>query len=362
MLRFAGWAFLLPLVAMGVWGYFLCVDAGVFLTIPPKAVGFCSPVLSGGVVGVEDLAIDEDTHLAYLSGYDRREQAKGAPVRGAIWVYDLQQQEAAPVDMTAGALPEGFLPHGISLFRGADGKRTLFAVNHAGGKHTIEIFDVDGKTLTHRQTVSGDALVSPNDVVGVGPDSFYVTNDHAYVSGWMRTVEDFGRFRVSTVQYFDGKIFMAAIRGLGGSNGINVSSDGKSLYVSAASERTVYAYDRNLQTGALTRRSAVEVPGFPDNIDVESDGNLLVAVHSKIFELLAHAQDPAKLSPSHIMLLTADGKGGFTPKTIYYNNGEEISGASVAAAYGPALLIGSIFEHKILSCYWKDRPGFDVHD
>lgn len=362
MLRFAGWTFLAVLVVVGVWGYFLCVDAGVFLTIPPKAVGFCNPVSSGGVVGVEDLAVDEDTKLAYLSGYDRRASAKGAPVRGAIWVYDLQQHDAAPVDVTAGALPNGFLPHGISLFRAPDGKRTLFAVSHAGGKHTIEIFDVDGKTLTHRRTVSGDALVSPNDVVGVGPDSFYVTNDHAYVSGWMRTAEDFGRLRVSTVQYFDGKSFATAITGLGGSNGINVSSDGKSLYVSAASELTVYVYDRDVLTGVLTRRGAVKVPGFPDNIDVEADGDLLVAVHSKVFALLAHAQDPSKLSPSHILLLSADGKGSFTPATVYYNTGEEISGASVASAYGPAMLIGSIFEHKFLSCYWKDRPGFDARD
>lgn len=362
MLRYAGWAFLLLLAAAGVWGYFLCVDAGVFLTIPPKAVGFCNPVSSGGVVGVEDLAIDEESHLAYLSGYDRRANAKGVRVRGAIWVYDLQQHDAAPVDATAGALPEGFLPHGISLFRAADGKRTLFAVSHAGGRHSIEIFDVDGKTLTHRQTVTGDALVSPNDVVGVGPDSFYVTNDHANVSGWSRTIEDFGRFRLTTVQYFDGRVFRTAITGLGGSNGINVSADGKSLYVSAASERAVHVYDRDPQSGAVSPRAIVPVPGFPDNIDVESDGTLLLAIHSKIFDLLAHGQDPAKLSPSHVMLLIPDGKGSFTPRTVYYNNGGEISGASVAAAYGPAMLIGSIFEHKFLSCYWKDRPGFDVHD
>jgi len=362
MLRFAGWATLLLLAAVGVWGYFLCVDAGLFLVIPPKSVGFCSPVTTGGVVGVEDLAIDQDAHLAYLSGYDRRESAKGLKVRGAIWVYDLQQQEAAPVDATAGALPDGFLPQGISLFIGADGKRTLFVISHAGGKHSIEIFDVDRKMLTHRRTIAGHALVSPNDVVGVGTDSFYVTNDHANVSGWNQTIEDLGRFRVTTVQYFDGKAFMTAISGLGGSNGINVSADGKSLYVSAASERAVHVYDRDPQTGSVTPRAVVPVPGYPDNIDVESDGSLLLAIHSKIFDLLAHVQDPAKRSPSHVMLLTADGRGSFTPRTIYYNNGEEISAASVASAYGPAILIGSIFEHKFLSCYWKDRPGFDAHD
>jgi hypothetical protein len=52
------------------------------------------------------------------------------------------------------------------------------------------------------------------------------------------------------------------------------------------------------------------------------------------------------------MLLRADGKGGFVPETIYYNKGQEISGASVAAAARGRLLIGPIFQSKILDCPW----------
>lgn len=190
-----------------------------------------------GVVGVEDIAVDGEIGLAYLSGYDRRALFAGQKVRGAIWTYALNILNDTPVDATATALPGGFQPHGISLFRGSDGKKTLFVINHAGGKHSIEIFDVNGALLSHRRTVTGAGLVSPNDIVGVGPDWFFVTNDHANVSGWMRTVEDFGRLPLSTMQFFNGQDFSTALTGLGGSNGINMSSDGRSLYVSAASER-----------------------------------------------------------------------------------------------------------------------------
>jgi arylesterase/paraoxonase len=316
----------------------------------------CRAVTGGGIVGVEDLTIDPETKLAYLAGYDRRAAFTGKPTRGAIWVYDMNAPDAAPVDATAAALPGGFWPHGISLYRGADGKKTLFAISHASGKHSVEIFDVDGATLTFRRTVTDPAMVSPNDIVGVGADAFYVTNDHANPTGWMRTAEDYLRLRQTTAQFFDGQTFTTALSGIGGANGINVSADGKSLYLSAASELTVYVYDRDLATNKLTQRAAVAVPGFADNLELLSNGDLLLGLHSKVLELVAHVADAAKPSASHIMHLRADGKGSFMPQTVYYNLGDEISGVSVGASVDKRLLIGSIFEAKILDCSWQAAP------
>lgn len=351
--RILGLAFVALLITFGVWLYYFLQAAGVFQDIKPRALEACRTV--SGVVGVEDLAIDTELGVAYLAGYDRRAGARGT-VRGAVWVYDLNAPDAAPIDMTASALPDGFAPHGISLYRGADGKRTLFVINHAGGKHSIELFDVAGATLTHRRTVTGAALVAPNDLVGVGADAFYVSNDHGNPTGWMRTAEDYLRLKLSTVQYFDGNAFSTALENIGGANGINVSADGRSLYLSAASELTVYVYDRDPATAALKQRAAVAVPGFADNIDVLANGDLLLGVHTKIFDLLAHVGDAAKRSPSHILHLRADSKGSFAPETIYYNDGAELSGASVAAASGKRLLIGPIFEAKVLDCTWASAP------
>ncbi len=356
VLRTLGWLLLLFLAAAGVWVYFFLHAAGVFLNIDTKAVGVCTPVNGGGVVGVEDIAVDGETSLAYLSGYDRRASIAGQKVRGAIWTYALNISNDVPVDATAIALPGGFQPHGISLFRGSDGRKTLFVINHAGGKHSIEMFDVNGALLSHRRTVTGAGLVSPNDIVGVGADWFFVTNDHANVSGLMRTAEDFGRLPLSTVQFFDGREFSTALSGLGGSNGINISADGRSLYVSAASERRVYVYNRDPQTNSLAPRASIDVPGFADNIDVLANGDLLLGLHSKILDFLAHVGDAKKLSPSHVMHLKADGKGSFVAETIYYNMGEEISGASVGASAGKRLLIGAVFDPKILNCSWEAAP------
>lgn len=342
------WILLILVIALGAWVYFFLDAAGVFLDIKPKELGACKPVT--GVVGVEDLTIDPETKLAYLSGYDRRAVFAGQNPAGSIWVLDLNTPDAAPVDASAGLVATGFQPHGISLYRAPDGKKTLFAINHANKRHTIEVFDVNGPTLTHRGTVSGPELVSPNDIVGVGSDSFYVTNDHANAAGFMRTLEDYLRLRMTTVQFYDGAKFSTALSGIGGANGINVSVDGKSLYLSAASERMVHVYDRDPGTNVLTERATVAVPGFADNIELLADGNLLLGLHSKILELLAHVGDASKPSPSHIMRLVNNGQGGFTPETVYYNLGDEISGASVGASIDNRVLIGAIFDAKILDC------------
>lgn len=355
MFRVLGWLLLVVLIAVGVWAYFFAQAAGLFLDLKPVPLA-CRAVTGGGIVGVEDLTIDPETKLAYLSGYDRRARNALKPTRGAIWIYDVNAPDAAPVDATAAALPDGFWPHGISLYRGADGKRTLFVISHANGKHSVEVFDVDGPTLTHRRTVTGEALLSPNDIVGVGPESFYVSNDHAYPTGWQRTAEDYLRLRMTTVQFFDGQAFTTALSGIGGANGITVSADGASLYLSAASELTVYVYDRDLATNKLTQRASVAVPGFADNLEVLANGDLLLGVHSKVLELVAHMRDPAKPSASHVMHLRADGKGSFIPQTIYYNLGDEISGASVGASVDKRLLIAPIFEAKILDCAWEAAP------
>lgn len=355
MFRILGWLLLVVLTGVGIWAYFFAQAAGVFLDLKPVPLA-CRAVTGGGVVGVEDLTIDPETKLAYLSGYDRRAAFSGKPTRGAIWIYDMNAPDAVPVDATAAALPEGFRPHGISLFRGGDGKKALFVISHAGGKHSVEIFDVEGATLTFRRTVTDPAMVSPNDIVGIGPDAFYVSNDHANPMGWMRTAEDYLRLRQTTVQFFDGQTFTTALSGIGGANGINVSADGKSLYLSAASELTVYVYDRDLATNKLTQRAAVAVPGFADNLEMLANGDLLLGLHSKVLELVAHIADPAKPSPSHIMHLRADGKGSFIPQTVYYNLGDEISGVSVGASVDKRLLIGAIIEAKILDCAWEAAP------
>jgi arylesterase/paraoxonase len=347
--------FLILLIAAGIWGYFFLQAAGYFRTMEAKFDGTCKPVTANGFAGPEDITIDTETNIAYLSGYDRRAAMAGHPAPGAIWAYNLADQNAQLVNLTPDA-DAAFLPHGISLYRAPNGKKTLFVINHGADRQSVDIFDVDPGKLTHRRTVTGADLISPNDIVGVGSDQFFVTNDHANAQGFQRQLEDYLRLKLTTVRYYDGAKFYPALKDIGGANGINATPKGDTLFVSAGSEQKVYVYDRNLQTGAITQRAAVEVPGYADNIELLPDGSFLLGVHSKILDLLQNVSNPAHPSPSRIMRLMPDGHGSYTAADVYVNMGQEISGASVGAAFGKRLLIGDIFEPKFLDCDWPSGP------
>ncbi|MGB0929850.1 MAG: hypothetical protein ACPGVB_03690 [Chitinophagales bacterium] len=58
----------------------------------------------------------------------------------------------------------------------------LWVINHVEGKHSIEIFHLRGDSLTHLETLKEDMMINPNDIVAVGENEFYFTNDHTYTS------------------------------------------------------------------------------------------------------------------------------------------------------------------------------------
>ena len=322
---------------------------GVFRVLEVKSVGACRAAT--GLTGAEDITIDPKTGMAYLSAYDRRSAKEGKTVAGGLYAYDLAAAVPGLFNLTPEA-DKNFLPHGLSFYRGPDGVASLFVINHGGGKHAVEIFDLTPEGLVHRETIESEALVSPNDLVAVGPRSFYVTNDRGTRPGPMRLAETYLRLRLTNVHYFDGEKFIESLSGIGGANGINVSADGATLYLAASFEQKLYIYDRDKKTGSLTKQAGVALEGRPDNIERLDDGSLLVAIHSKALALRDHWNDPEALSPSHLVRVKR-GEAGYTAQTIYLNEGEAISAATVGAAYKGRLVIGSIFEPKFLDCRWN---------
>jgi arylesterase/paraoxonase len=314
--------------------------------LEPQSAGICTIV--PGVSGPEDHTIDPETGIVYLSGYDRRAMAQGhAPTPGAIWAYDLKDPQAVPVNLTPDA-DAGFLPHGISLYIGADGARRLFVINHGNAQQAVDIFDVTPTGLVKVKTVSGDLLRTPNDLVAVSPDAFYFSNDHRYLpTDTLRPLEDYLGLPLTDVVYFDGESFSVAASRVAGANGINVSADGATLYLSAARGGALNIYDRDPQTATLTLQSTIGLPGLPDNIELLPDGTLLVALHPKALALLAHFADEGVDAPSNIVHV--DPAIGVV-ETVFMSLGEDISAASTGARYGDRLIIGAIFDNKFLDC------------
>jgi arylesterase/paraoxonase len=336
----------LILTLIAAWVFWILDRAGEFKALAPHFDGTCTQVT--GLVGTEDLTIHPRTGVAYLSSCDFRSVLAGEPTKCSIYAYDLNAPSPRPVDLVPDASP-GFLPHGISLHVAADGAGTLFAINHAGGRHTIEVYDVGPTGLTHRATLSDTALVSPNDLVAVTPTQVYVTNDHRHPSGLMRTVEEYFRRPWTNVVMWDGSAFREVAGGIQLANGINVSHDGRTLYVASAIGQDIRVYDRDAATGALTLRTEIPLGTAPDNIEVDADGALWIGAHPKLVTIVRYMSGAIDVAPSQVLRIVPTRDGGDV-REVYLNDGEQLSGASVAAVRGKRLLIGPIADSKFLDC------------
>lgn len=325
--------------------------AGVFDEVRPVP-RVCKTLTD--VTGVEDIAVDSKDGLVFLSATDRRAIAQGKPSKAdGIYTAALAHPESG-FKRLDGA-PDLFHPHGISLYRAPDGSLTLMAVNHMTPERSaVDVFEVDtangAARLKETGDIQGDKLIHPNDVAAVGKDQFYVTNDHGSRTELGMTLENYLTLPRANVLFFDGMIFREAATGLVFANGINVSPDGNHVYVAESTARRVQTFKRDPFTGRLTPENAFAFPSGPDNIDVGDKGDLWIAGHPKMFDLVTYASDPSKPSPTEIFHVRVAGGIPQSAEPIYVNPGREIGAGSVGAQAGKNIFIGSIFDPKILEC------------
>ncbi|MFP2909946.1 strictosidine synthase family protein [Pyxidicoccus sp. 3LFB2] len=324
-------------------------DAGQFKQLAPHFAGRCSPV--SGMPGAEDITFHPTLGYAYISSDDRRATQAGRPVQGGIYRYD--PASSAPPTLLTGAFQQPFHPHGLSLFVAPDGTQTLYVVNHAQlDQHLIERFEVgaDGM-LVHRRTLRDAALVSPNDVVAVDAERFYVTNDHHFPPGALQVVEEYLQLALGNVLYFDGQGFREVIAGRSYANGINRSADGQTVYVAEAVGRSLSVYARDVDSGALTHRRTLALGSGPDNIEVDARGDLWIAAHPKLLDFAAHAKDVsgATRAPAQVLRLKASG-GSLEAEEVFLDDGRQTAGSATAAVSGRWMLLGPVFERDMLRC------------
>ena len=316
-----------------------------FGQIERQFAGQCAPVR--GIPGPEDIQIDADGRRAFISSLDRR----GGAARGAIHILDLEDPLAASGwrDRTGGA-PTIFRPLGFDYF--SDGVvRRLFVVNEANA--AIELFDVDEDgDLHHLETFKERRLNSPNNVVAVGPRSFYVTND---VKPGRNTALAKAHFLFRTgsgeVLFTDGTVWRVTADGLRFANGVDISPDQQTLYVAETAGAAIRVYNRDATSGSLGLERVIELEASPDNISIDKDGALWVAAMPKPLAAARLKNRPDASAPSEIWRISPGG----LPETVYRDNGEELSASTAAARWADTLLIGALYEDKFLLCELTGR-------
>lgn len=347
LLKFVG---LVVLVAVAGTLYVLN-RGGAFRTIEPQFAGRCESLPLDA--SAEDITIDRERGLAYLSYLDRQSLVKGdgTNVQGTVMRIDLNQ---TPLVLEEALLdkPAHLRTHGLSLYIDPAGQRSLFVINHPVNRGTepelVEVFDEVGPgQFRHRETFASPLFNSPNDLAAVGPRQFYVANDKVLKGGLAAGLQQLG-IGGSPLTYFDGAEARVVADDIASGGGINVSADGTTLYVAETAGQRLRVLARNAGDGSVSETARISLPTSPDNIDVAADGSLSVVGHANTVKLIQHfiSGSPA---PTQMLSVTLND-GTTSVEEIYMNAGDEISAGSVGVTYGDRILIGSITDRQVLVC------------
>jgi len=325
------------------------LEFGVFSKTEDFNVEGCEVIAN--IAGPEDIQVSKMEDILFISSYNWEAFFKGKPEQGGIYVLDIKQKDAKPKLVSLDA-PAEFKPHGLSIYTNPETSEKVLFVTNYKFPPTVEIFDIiDRETIKHRETITAPHLVSLNEVLGVGMRSFYVTQDSKYALGLFKLffATLFG-YEGGSVNYFDGKDWKVVADDIHFANGLALSQDQKTLYLGETNKMRIRAYERNLETGDLILKSYIPLGAGPDNINVDSNGDLWVVGFPNMLAIMNHLQDKTAKSPVKVVKITLDGDKPKEIQTMLTSSGEVISGISATDFYNDKFIISGIMHTEVRMC------------
>lgn len=341
---------IIGLILLILFVYFITntlIRAGVFYKIVPSKNYIETEIKSPA--GVEDMTLDGNT--LYMSAHDRRNFTS----LGAIYsTSNLENAQLELNNLTDRFKFKDFRPHGISFLKLNDSTKYLFVISHGDLKNEIYKFKISADSLLFLSKYNSTEFISPNDILAIAEDKFFITNDHTREKDWIRTIGDYANYPSGNVVYFDGKKATKVSDGIAYANGICLSKDNKTIFVASTTSKKLLEFETDIENKPLILKNEFKLSISPDNIEKDNEGNLWIGCHPKLLAFTAHAKDQTKTSPSGVLKIELDHTGKIiAEKTIYINDGSTLSGSSVSVPYNNKIFIGSVFENKILSLKQK---------
>ncbi|KAI9250578.1 hypothetical protein BDA99DRAFT_445010 [Phascolomyces articulosus] len=225
------------------------------------------------------------------------------PQPGYIWRVDYIQKTATQLFTLEG--DTDFHPLGLALVNPS----LLMVINlRHQNPASIELFSLT--EAQHIRTITHPKIYAPNSIhilkgrsAPDGTPSFFFTNDHYFLKGTKKKLENFGRLPLASVMFFDAfshTVYPVA-RGFLFANGL--AGDHKHvLFVAETNRMAINRYDiiveDNIQLQFVNK---VTMPMAVDNIHYDAQtGDVLVAGHPFVLDLLKflHYNDGATIKNS----------------------------------------------------------------
>lgn len=335
---------------------------------------------SGDLVeGPEDIVVDTDRGVAYISAYNRfrlkAEISAGGPLttKGGIFRLDLDDLagsgEITVRDLSASfAARQPFRPHGIALYAPDGRGQALFVINR---RHimvegqpridpTVEIFDLEGQTIEDLgspvATIRDPLMCGPNDLVALDNRRFLVSNDHGACTPGAQFIEELLGWKDAYVLAFEGGRPRVVASRIGYANGLALtpkSAGRQKLLVSATRDKAVHIYDLEALLagdGSIEPERSIALPGSPDNFSWDAEGRLYLAVFPNIYRFAAFMRGWFGIDTAPGGMVRLDWRSPAEPPYLHIFPGQTLNGVTVAAPYGDWLMVASGFDNKLLVC------------
>jgi hypothetical protein len=254
------------------------------------------------------------------------------PSPSAKQQYDAKKYPGCPGP--PGAAPDArFTTHGLWLEPGRGATRRLFVVGH-GSRESVEVFDVDTRGATPILTWIGCAVapdpIGLNSVRGLPDGGFIASNFLPRGGPPDATQKMLGGEKNGELWEWHAGSGWQKVPGseASGANGLELSDDGKTLYVAAWGSQSFFRHSRG-----RTPAERQEIPlGFRvDNLHRARDGSLLAAGQGQ------GSSDIVKINPKTLVVT----------KVLHRPDDGSFRGGTVAAEVGDKLWVGSFGGDRI---------------
>jgi hypothetical protein len=227
-----------------------------------------------------------------------------------------------------------FTTHGLALRVGRNSTHTLYAVHH-GKRESIEVFQVDARSKTPVVTWVGCAIapdpIGLNSVVPLPGDGFIATNflERGANATASRTKMMAGDVNGELWEWHTGKGWVKVPGSeASGANGVEVSKDGKWLYVAAWGSQSFFRMSRG---ETPVKRDSIPLGFRVDNIRFAPDGSILAAGQGQ------QTSNVVKVDPNTLKIT----------ELITQPNTQTFASGTVAVPVGNELWVGSFRGDRI---------------
>lgn len=339
------------------------IQMGYFKVLLNHSPGPCRVIQ---VDGSEDVDVLPDGLAFISSGL----QWPGAdPIvntrKGKLLLFNFNNSDTDPLELTLKSFDSSsFNPHGLSLYSDPESNIVfVFAINHKSDGDVVEIFEFDREeqSLIHRRSITDKKIYSGNDLVAVGPSSFYITNTFSSLGTRFvlaRMVEVMLPLSLGNVVYYNGERSQTVATGIMLANGINTDPSRRYIYVSSTMGGHVNVYERR-EDNTLTNLQKFPLGFGSDNINVDvTNGDLWIAGTARGLDFVPYSKNLSLPCSSQVVRLRVNNLPQssssrkspvfqYEARDVYVNDGRQLKASSAAAHYQGKMLVGTVFDNLL---------------